>query len=83
MVDIFNTSSEMATHDNAELLSMCNKRNPYQEGKLGEISEGAYADMILVDGNPLENIKLIANPDKNFLLIIKDGVVYKNNLNNN
>ena len=83
MVDIFNTSSEMATHDNAELLSMCNKRNPYQEGKLGEISEGAYADMILVDRNPLENIKLIANPDKNFLLIMKDGVVYKNNLNNN
>jgi hypothetical protein len=72
---------KMATHDNAELLSMSNKRNPYQEGKLGEISEGAYADMILVDGNPLENIKLIANPEKNFSLIMKNGVVYKNNLN--
>lgn len=74
---------KMATHDNAELLSMSNKRNPYQEGKLGEIIEGAYADMILVDGNPLENIKLIANPEKNFSLIMKNGVVYKNNLNKN
>jgi imidazolonepropionase-like amidohydrolase len=60
---------KMATHDNAELLSMSNKRSPYQEGKLGEISEGAYADLIIVDGNPLEHIKLIENPETNFKLI--------------
>jgi imidazolonepropionase-like amidohydrolase len=46
--------------------------------KLGVIEEGAYADLILVDGNPLENIQLIADPDKKFLLIMKDGVVFKN-----
>jgi imidazolonepropionase-like amidohydrolase len=69
---------KMATYDNAQLLAMSGKRNPYPQGKLGEISEGAYADLILVDGNPLENIKLIEDPEKNFLLIMKDGVVFKN-----
>ena len=67
----------MATSTNAELLAMSGPRNPYPN-KLGVIEEGAYADLILVDGNPLQNIQLIANPEKNFLLIMKDGVVYKN-----
>lgn len=71
---------KMATSTNAELLRMSNKRDPYQKGKLGEISEGAYADLILVDGNPLKDIQLVANPEKNFLLIMKDGIVYKNSL---
>lgn len=70
----------MATHNNAELLSMSNKRNPYPEGKLGEITEGAYADLIIVDGNPLTNLQLIENPEKNFKLIMKDGIIYKNNM---
>jgi imidazolonepropionase-like amidohydrolase len=72
---------KMVTSQNADLLSMCNKRNPYQEGRLGEISVGAYADMILVDGNPLENIKLIENPEQNFKIIMKNGLIYKNTLN--
>jgi imidazolonepropionase-like amidohydrolase len=46
-------------------------------GKLGVVEEGALADLLLVDGNPLENIKLIENPDKNFPLIMKDGTIYK------
>lgn len=71
---------KMATSTNAELLRMSGKRNPYQKGMLGEISEGAYADLILVDGNPLENIKLVEDPDTNFLLIMKDGTIYKNTL---
>lgn len=71
---------KMATSTNAELLSMSGKRSPYQKGKLGEISEGAYADLILIDGNPLENIKLIEDPETNFKVIMKDGVVYKNTL---
>ncbi|MCV9931572.1 amidohydrolase family protein [Flavobacterium sp. LS1R47] len=71
---------KMATYDNAQLLTMCGKRNPYQDGKLGEISEGAYADLILVDGNPIENIHLIEDPDNNFKIIIKDGKIYKNAL---
>ena len=71
---------KMATSDNAELLAMCGPRNPYQEGPLGVIEEGAYADMILVDGNPLENLDLVADAETNFVVIMKDGTIYKNTL---
>ncbi|MDT8363267.1 MAG: amidohydrolase family protein [Nitrosomonas sp.] len=72
---------KMATADNAELLNLSGKRNPYQKGALGVIEEGAYADMIILNENPLKNIQLIENPHENFKLIIKDGVIYKNTLN--
>lgn len=68
---------KMVTADNASLLSLSGKRSPYQ-GKLGVVEEGALADLLLVDGDPLKNINLIAEPEKNFLLIMKDGVIYKN-----
>lgn len=67
----------MATSGNAELLALSGKRNPYSS-KLGVIDEGAYADLLLVDGDPLAHIELIADPQKNFLLIMKDGMIYKN-----
>jgi len=70
---------KMATSDNASLLEMSGPRNPYKR-KLGVIEEGAFADLILVDGDPLENINLVSNPDKNFVLIMKNGVVYKNTI---
>ncbi|MCO5724049.1 metal-dependent hydrolase family protein [Robiginitalea marina] len=70
----------MATYDNAQLLAMSGKRSPYQKGKLGELSEGAYADLILVDGNPLKDIDLVADPERNFKLIMKGGKIYKNTL---
>jgi imidazolonepropionase-like amidohydrolase len=67
----------MATGTNAQLLTMSGNRNPYA-GKLGVVDEGALADLLLVDGNPLENIQLIADPARNFVVIMKDGKVYKN-----
>ena len=67
----------MATGTNGELLQLTGKRNPYP-GKLGVVQVGAMADLLLVDGNPLENLKLITDPDRNFVVIMKDGVVYKN-----
>jgi len=67
----------MATGTNAELLALSGKRNPYP-GKLGVVEEGALADLVLVDGDPIANINLIADPDKNFVVIMKDGKVYKN-----
>jgi imidazolonepropionase-like amidohydrolase len=67
----------MATGTNAQLLTMSGNRNPYP-GKLGVVEEGALADLLLVDGNPLENIQLIADPTRNFVVIMKDGKVYKN-----
>ena len=71
---------KMATSTNAELLALCGPRNPYPEGALGVIQAGAYADMILVDGNPLENLDLVADAEKHFVMIMKDGVIYKNTL---
>ncbi len=69
----------MATGINAELLRLSGPRNPYP-GKLGVVEEGALADLLLVDGNPVENLKLIENPDKSFVVIMKDGTIYKNTL---
>src|SRR5262245_32644762 len=74
------TSAEvlkMATHDNAELLALSGPRNPYP-GKLGVVEEGALADLLLVDGDPIANIKLLEDPTKNLLVIMKDGKIYKN-----
>src|SRR6516162_3057901 len=68
---------KMATGDNAQLLALSGLRSPYT-GKLGVVEEGAIADLLLVDGDPLQNIKLIENPAKNFLVIMKDGKIYKN-----
>jgi imidazolonepropionase-like amidohydrolase len=68
---------EMATADNGELMALSGFINPYP-GKLGVVEEGALADLLLVDGDPLENIKLLEDPDKNLLIIMKDGTIYKN-----
>jgi len=69
----------MATSVNAELLSLSGLRNPYP-GKLGVVEEGALADLLLVDGNPLDNIALVEDPAKNFVVIMKGGKIYRNNL---
>ncbi len=61
---------KMATHDNAQLLKLSGPRYPYP-GELGVVKEGALADLILVNGNPLENLDLVADPDKNFVVIIR------------
>lgn len=66
----------MATSGNAELLALSGPRNPYP-GKLGVIEQGALADVLLVDGNPIRDLTLLADPDRHLLAIMKDGVVYK------
>jgi imidazolonepropionase-like amidohydrolase len=70
---------KMATADNAELLALSGKRSPYQ-GKLGVVQVGALADLLLVDGDPIANIKLIEDPAKNFVVIMKDGQIYKDSV---
>lgn len=70
---------KMATADNAEMLALSGPRNPYP-GKLGVVEQGALADLLLVDGDPLANIKLIEDPSKNFKVIMKDGKIYKNQI---
>lgn len=68
---------KMATYDNAQLLKLSGPRDPYP-GELGVVKAGALADLIIVNGNPLENLDLVADPDKNFAVIMKDGKIYKN-----
>lgn len=68
---------KMATADNAELLALSGPRNPYP-GKLGVVEEGALADLLLVDGDPLQDIRLLEDPATNLLVIMKDGRIFKN-----
>jgi imidazolonepropionase-like amidohydrolase len=68
---------QMATSQNAALLAMSGERNPYP-GRLGVIREGALADLLLVNGNPLDNLDLIATPATSLAVIMKDGKVHKN-----
>jgi hypothetical protein len=68
---------KMITQDNGELLQLSGLRSPYP-GKLGVVEEQALADLLLVDGDPLKDLSIIANPEKNFLLIMKNGQLYKN-----
>jgi imidazolonepropionase-like amidohydrolase len=69
----------MATGTNAQLLTLSGERNPYP-GKLGVVEEGALADLLLVDGDPLTNINLVADPNRNFVVIMKNGKIFKNTL---
>jgi imidazolonepropionase-like amidohydrolase len=61
-----------ATATNAELLM--------QKGKLGVVAAGAYADLLVVDGDPLTDLRVMADPQRNLKVIMKDGVLYKNEL---
>lgn len=70
---------KQATSTNAELLKMCGPRDPYR-GALGVVEVDALADLLVVDGNPLENLDLVADPENNFKLIMKDGQIFKNTL---
>jgi imidazolonepropionase-like amidohydrolase len=72
---------KMATSTNAQLLALSGPRSPYQ-GKLGVIEEGALADLLLVNGDPIANIKILGDPKNNMVVIMKDGKIYKNMLKN-
>jgi imidazolonepropionase-like amidohydrolase len=68
------------TGDNGRLLALSGLKNPYKEGELGVIKPGAYADLLIVEGNPVDDITLLLDYENNFKLIMKDGEVYKNTL---
>jgi imidazolonepropionase-like amidohydrolase len=69
-----------ATSNAATVLGWTGDMNPYKYGSLGTIEAGGYADLILVDGNPLEDITLLEDYTNNFKVIMKDGMVWKNTL---
>ena len=80
------------TSVNGEIVKLSGEvLDPYLEGKLGVIEPGAYADILLVDGNPLQDITVIGGNEKWFdapvrdgiesmRIIMKDGKIYKNTL---
>lgn len=70
----------MLTSGNAELFRMAGERDPYGQAKFGVIAEGAWADVLLVDGNPLEDLSLLGDPAKSLSVIVKNGQVVKNTL---
>jgi imidazolonepropionase-like amidohydrolase len=61
-----------ATATNAELLM--------EKGNLGIVAAGAYADLLVVDGDPLADIGVLADPQRRLKLVMKAGVIYKNEL---
>jgi imidazolonepropionase-like amidohydrolase len=79
--DFFTPIEQMqqVTGNNGEILGLSGWKNPYPHGDLGMIKEGAYADILLIDGDPTKDIRLLMDSD-NIDLIMKDGVIYKNEL---
>ena len=71
---------KQATGNATSLLAMSGDKNPYPEGPLGRIVEGAYADLLIVQGNPLEDLSAVTDQN-NIKLIMKNGEVYKDTLN--
>ena len=71
---------KQATSNAAIVLGWSGGMNPYKEGSLGVIEKGAYADILLVDGNPLEDLTVIRDYENNFKVIIKDGTIWQNEL---
>lgn len=70
---------KMITSTNAELLALSGLRSPYQ-GKLGVVEEGALADLLIVDGNPLDDLSILTDPKSKMLFIMKGGRIYKDGL---
>lgn len=86
---------KIATSGNAELFRKAGPRDPYQNptpadmkayggephlARLGVIAEGAWADLLLVDGDPTRDLNVLGDPHANLKVIIKDGRIHKNTL---
>lgn len=67
---------QLATVRNAELLALSGERNPYP-GRLGVVAEGAIADLVLVDGDPVADLSLVGRPDETFVAILQGGRLVK------
>jgi imidazolonepropionase-like amidohydrolase len=71
---------KQATSQNGALWAMSGPRNPYGDTPIGVIEAGAYADLLIMEGNPLEDISILTQPETNLSVIMKDGAIYKNTL---
>ncbi|WP_135550299.1 metal-dependent hydrolase family protein [Paenibacillus cymbidii] len=68
-----------ATGNVHELIKFSTYQNPYPDGKIGVLEEGSFADLLIVNGNPVEDLDVLADAT-NIRFIMKDAVVYKNTL---
>lgn len=66
-----------ATGNINDLIRLTTYQNPYQEGEIGVLREGSYADILLVDGNPVEDLAILSDTER-IQFIMKDGIIYKN-----
>ncbi len=66
-----------ATGNAHELFKLCTYQNPYPEGKIGVLEPGSFADLLIVRGNPVEDLDILSEED-NVLLVMKDAKIYKN-----
>lgn len=70
----------MATSTAGKWLMKTGPKNPYKQGPLGVIKEGAYADIILVNGDPTAGVDVLLDHDNNIPFVMKDGMIYKDTM---
>jgi len=58
---------------NAEIIQM--------KGKLGVIKENAFADLLIIKGDPLKDLSIFIESEKNIMLLIKDGEIKSSTFN--
>lgn len=68
---------KIVTSGNAGLVRLSGQRDPYRSARRGEITVGAWADVLLVDGDPLADLSLWGDLANNIAVIVKDGTVVK------
>ena len=79
---------KMVTSKNGQILTKSGPRTPYlgvdgtylKPGLIGVIKPNAVADLIIVNGNPLENLSLFRDTANNIKFIMKDGIIFKNDI---
>lgn len=71
---------KMVTSGNAELFRLCGERDPYGSARLGEITYGAWADLLVLNEDPTKDLNVLTDPAANIAVIIKNGAVVKNTL---
>ena len=70
----------IGTSGNADLMQMSGERNAYKDAALGVLKPGAWADMLLVDGDPTQDLAVLTDHGRNLAMIMKNGKLYKDTL---
>ena len=71
---------QQITGNNGKVLALSGLKNPYPGAELGVIKEGAFADIIIINGDPTKDIRLLMDAEKNIDVIMKNGKIYKNTI---